>query len=573
MQSFGENFAAAVCDEPFQTVLLQGRCQIYPQAFFLSSSIPKTLMGQIVRQKAYSTELHAVLCRIAEENCRPGRICHFAFDVIRWCGNLASVRKGRYRINVCYNLQPVHAMQIQCPQCGFHREIDESKIPPHAETATCPKCKTRFQFRSIRPAGGLSSRSKPGQEPRNAQDEAERPTPESAVSKAHATPKHAKKHDDQHDIWSAVEAMNDTWSKADEAKKERHGQSVAASAEARRQEGQTDHEKAKAKPATGDVPPDTVSDTDRAAAHPGAESKAAPHIVPEPEVTRSVSSTGHAARRRAQQQSENRETPPSVPRQRIGSIDEHGHVRPADSAKGNASESKADAGKSVRQVVRLSNDPVEYTVQPEQEAQQNSAFYANKGSVPWEYRGGFGHPVALVRTLALSVLQWKPFFAGIPAIGSVIPALLFFILLRGLQTAVSMTTVLLNVRQEDGSVVAMHITQMMPLPLIIVSSVLALGLLALFYALLTNVMLRLVAPEAMPSFKLSFKVAAYANTVMLLCLIPVIGVPLSELTYFVLFGMGLKQTYRLSTAKTLSIVLPLMLILVVVGVGGMSGMR
>ncbi len=38
-------------------------------------------------------------------------------------------------------------MNITCPACGFAREVDESKLPPTASVATCPRCRERFRFR------------------------------------------------------------------------------------------------------------------------------------------------------------------------------------------------------------------------------------------------------------------------------------------------------------------------------------------------------------------------------------------------------------------------------------------
>ncbi|MBO4312475.1 MAG: zinc-ribbon domain-containing protein [Desulfovibrionaceae bacterium] len=39
-------------------------------------------------------------------------------------------------------------MIIRCPNCHFEREIPLSSIPQTAVMATCPRCKTRFQFRN-----------------------------------------------------------------------------------------------------------------------------------------------------------------------------------------------------------------------------------------------------------------------------------------------------------------------------------------------------------------------------------------------------------------------------------------
>ena len=40
-------------------------------------------------------------------------------------------------------------MEIICPQCQFSRQVDESKIPPTAQVATCPKCQAKFKFRDV----------------------------------------------------------------------------------------------------------------------------------------------------------------------------------------------------------------------------------------------------------------------------------------------------------------------------------------------------------------------------------------------------------------------------------------
>ena len=40
-------------------------------------------------------------------------------------------------------------MKIECPECGFGREVPGGRIPANAEVATCPKCKAKFRFRSL----------------------------------------------------------------------------------------------------------------------------------------------------------------------------------------------------------------------------------------------------------------------------------------------------------------------------------------------------------------------------------------------------------------------------------------
>lgn len=40
-------------------------------------------------------------------------------------------------------------MRILCPNCGFDRDVDEAKIAPRAQMATCPRCKHKFRFRVV----------------------------------------------------------------------------------------------------------------------------------------------------------------------------------------------------------------------------------------------------------------------------------------------------------------------------------------------------------------------------------------------------------------------------------------
>ena len=43
-------------------------------------------------------------------------------------------------------------MQIVCPHCGFTKEIDGTKVPAGAKTATCPKCREKFEIKLDQPS-------------------------------------------------------------------------------------------------------------------------------------------------------------------------------------------------------------------------------------------------------------------------------------------------------------------------------------------------------------------------------------------------------------------------------------
>jgi hypothetical protein len=48
------------------------------------------------------------------------------------------------------NLLQRYMMRINCPQCGFFRELPDNKVPVTSTMATCPKCRHRFKFRPER---------------------------------------------------------------------------------------------------------------------------------------------------------------------------------------------------------------------------------------------------------------------------------------------------------------------------------------------------------------------------------------------------------------------------------------
>jgi hypothetical protein len=64
-------------------------------------------------------------------------------------------------------------VQINCPHCGFTKEIDETKVPAGAKTATCPKCREKFELKLDQPAG--ASAPPPPPPPPSMEPEMEQP--------------------------------------------------------------------------------------------------------------------------------------------------------------------------------------------------------------------------------------------------------------------------------------------------------------------------------------------------------------------------------------------------------------
>ena len=58
-------------------------------------------------------------------------------------------------------------MYIECPKCGYHKDMDSALIPPDASALICPKCQTRFSLQSL--AGNREAQRR---EPERIQEEA-----------------------------------------------------------------------------------------------------------------------------------------------------------------------------------------------------------------------------------------------------------------------------------------------------------------------------------------------------------------------------------------------------------------
>lgn len=120
-------------------------------------------------------------------------------------------------------------MFINCPYCGFSREVDEASIPSASTFATCPKCGKRFRFRDEpgqqaaahgahpehagQPAQAEPEKYHAPEEPMQAKDEdAAAPEPEVSREDAEPAPSEQAKNSGG-DIWDSVEKLNERWNK------------------------------------------------------------------------------------------------------------------------------------------------------------------------------------------------------------------------------------------------------------------------------------------------------------------------------------------------------------------------
>ena len=84
-------------------------------------------------------------------------------------------------------------MIVKCPECAHVRSVSEDFIPAKAEFATCPRCGSRFRFRTVSkdPLPKIASAPFP-------QEQLPAPVPKIAQSGSG-------------DIWDAVNSLNDQW--------------------------------------------------------------------------------------------------------------------------------------------------------------------------------------------------------------------------------------------------------------------------------------------------------------------------------------------------------------------------
>jgi predicted Zn finger-like uncharacterized protein len=107
-------------------------------------------------------------------------------------------------------------MEIICPECQFSRQVDESKIPPRSQVATCPKCQAKFQFREL-PEQDDPARTTPEPEkaaPQSPEPESATPQPPSPASlptpeevEPDFPPLHAPGEDSKDELWDKLRDM------------------------------------------------------------------------------------------------------------------------------------------------------------------------------------------------------------------------------------------------------------------------------------------------------------------------------------------------------------------------------
>ena len=187
-------------------------------------------------------------------------------------------------------------------------------------------------------------------------------------------------------------------------------------------------------------------------------------------------------------------------------------------------------------------------------------FLSSVGSVPWEYKGGFLNPLALLRTMVLMLARLPQFFSGINPYSSIFPAWVFLLVVRGVQMGVAvMSTKLINTL-PDGTQQILSISDVFNMPVLIFMSVCMITLMHFLGSFIVNYTIQTHSRKK-ANFRLTFKVMAYANLPIALSVIPGnLGSLTGLLASLVMLLFGIRYAYRFTWRKTMISVLPYLIL-------------
>ena len=194
---------------------------------------------------------------------------------------------------------------------------------------------------------------------------------------------------------------------------------------------------------------------------------------------------------------------------------------------------------------------------------EKRSLLANEGSIPWEYSGVFPYPPGLLRTIMLAVTRPLSFFSEVSPKGALLPALLFALLIytvpigtafyRFWSANPSVTTI-----APDGTQTVLYPFELLTWDQVVVSLFFTVIFAIFLYACIVSLLTRVVA-RGRESFRVSFKVSAYAAIPLLLYPLPLVGDFAGSILFGALLCVGLRQAYRLEWSRAVLVLLLFML--------------
>ena len=499
-------------------------------------------------------------------------------------------------------------MIIRCPQCEHTRSINESKIPSTAELATCPKCKHRFRFRTLR-----HSAEAPAQHDAPPPQRSRPPLPSSAPQIIR--PQSAVRESaEQSDIWDAVDALHLRWQaqldqhvtevetpgiSASPAEPDRHaktrpdtervpgqragGPAGAPSGAATEQTAEAALDAAPASFTPGKEPGMTSGDSPAAMPRATAAPHAAPGATPSaarPDTQQApADQTRHPAPHLAPQQAP-QQAPHPTGQDGPAPFPPHpdallarGHEAP-DPRQPEAPDTPPPAGQAMPVVFpyaeggvdpeeRVEHDLLMLRQEPPARPmrdlgklrefpdgeQHDDAPDADTRGVPWENPARYGWVRGFMRTVREAMFDAPAFFSHLDTDGSLAPGYLFFLILGYI-------SIIATVAWSQAAAVFLPGTTALAgapvaLPVLLLLAPIALGLMLLFVTGAIRVVVGLFAPGK-AAFPVTYRVVSYSFAPFILSIVPFVGPPAGALWFLASLILGCRHALGLSWGLALT---------------------
>ena len=431
-------------------------------------------------------------------------------------------------------------MIIRCPQCEHSRTISESKIPPTAELATCPKCKHRFRFRTL----GASAQSDPIPLPSGRPARTPEPfagdkriahvgpsgpiPPGLEVQRPQGAVREAA--DRRGDVWDAVDTLHQHW----QSQMDQHVTEV----------GTPRMQPTEEEPAGEESPEENSRHENSAALEKASEALKVRLENPSP------GGTGGAAAQTA---------PVSRPRNTVSKIPVYPYAEDGPPPEERVERDmrmlrEAPDSRPTRNLGSLRDYPDSGDARLD-DGLPREEFFADgmqdggvdedmeENCIPWENPADHGWIKGFMSTVHGVMFRGPSFFARFSPHGSLGPGYLFFLIMGYVTIFGSLVWSQALAALLPGAV--QGLTSRIALPALLLLAPIALGLMLLFVTGCIRIILLIFAPEK-SSFPLVYKVVGYSMAPFVLSIVPFVGPVIGAAWFIAALIVGCRNALRLS---------------------------
>ena len=198
----------------------------------------------------------------------------------------------------------------------------------------------------------------------------------------------------------------------------------------------------------------------------------------------------------------------------------------------------------------------------ERDAADAEEGYPDPVAIPWEQPKELGYFASFYHTMLLALLSPARFYSSLTPSLPLTPALFFYILFGVFQYIFDTVWLQAAIRMAGPETLAnlpqtmVQATDVSRIPMALLMSPFLLALYLLLTVWLVHLCMRLVAPGR-AHFAVTFKIASYAASALVLTAIPFLGPALGPVGYFVCLLMGCRYAYALSWGKAFFGLVPL----------------